>query len=226
MSNEKNSYSFVPFKGTHYEQGFDNGKKLLLLGESSFLHKGEKTEQYRADLELAKNYIWEDIRKEWITKTWPANTFIGRLHRLVTYKDDPTIEQIQEAWNKVAFTNHIPIFAGEGIDAESGEGAAAAKESKHWKLGPNAVKEAMEELQPDCILVLGKANWNHIKDGSWECQDWVSAGRSRGIWRIETGNSEPALATWVMHPSWGRDNVASMQNTLRDLLAYPSKPSQ
>lgn len=225
MNNDSGDVYFKPYVGDNYKKGFASGKKLLLLGESSFFPKNKDPARYLADKNMIADYIDDDIREHWIEKKELGNCFVGRLHRLLTDKDNPSIDENREAWDRVAFINYIPIFAGDGIDQHSGRGADARKSARHWNLAAERLPCVLNELQPDRVLVLGKTVWNRISQpGKYvENQEgWCACGdeRKRGLWDFSANGQSPALATWVYHPSWGRDSWERMRNVLDRLIEF------
>jgi hypothetical protein len=217
---------FKPFVGDRYEDGFGStGRKLLVLGESHYIGKDDDPRQY-LDREAMESFTDGVVRRFWIDQSggaYLARDFFGRLHRVLTGSDDPARDQVEKAWGQILYSNYVQMFAGGGATSLRGEGASAAKTSEHWKSGHAALPEIMHLYRPDRVLVLGKTNWNHIHYGKWLKKEWKSRdGVERGLWCIPTGHDEEqALATWVMHPSRGRENVQVMREVLSDLLSYP-----
>lgn len=229
MNNDSGDVYFNPYKGNNYKKGFASGKKLLLLGESSFFPKDGNMDHSEclAGKNWIANYIDCDIRKHWMEKIEPGNCFVGRLQRLLTGKDNPSTDENREAWGRVAFINYIPIFAGNGIDQPLGRGATAGKTAHHWNLAAERLPCVLKKLQPDRVLVLGKMVWNRINQPGKYVEDqegWYASGdeRKRGLWDFSANGQSPALATWVYHPSWGRDNLKRMRNVLDALINFPS----
>lgn len=225
MTDQNHENFFKPFKGENYTNGFaGRGKKLLLLGESSFLPKGENPSDYRNGRKSVANYIRDDICAHWMTRIESQSSFVGRLQCLLTNKTEPSVAEVQQAWSQVAFTNYIPIFAGKGIysDTSAGEGAPAEKNKEHWQAGRAYIENVINNVQPDRVLVLGKMVWNDIRLGDWHSKEWAAADRVRGLLELPVDGHAPALATWVYHPSRGRDSWERMRAVLDKLLAYPS----
>jgi hypothetical protein len=211
---------FKPFKGRDYECPGFRGKKVLLLGESHYIGPEDDPSRFR-DEKVVRDFTETTVREFWRHNNgdpYLARDFFGRLHRVLSGSECPSAEEIEANWQKIAYSNSIQMFAGRGAEAPVGEGAAASKKVDHWKSGHTALPEIMETLKPYCVLVLGKTNWNHIRLGRWHDPEWKSGGSRRGLWALPTGEGLFALATWVMHPSWGRDSIQTMRQVLDDLL--------
>ena len=212
---------FRPFRGKNYESGFGGlGTKLLVLGESHYVGKDDYARKF-LDQGMAR-FTTRVVKDFWTTKEgapYLKKDFFGRLHRLLTGLDNTTLKQIQEAWNTVAFANYIPIFAGDGIDSDEGEGHSAAKRAKHWRAAREEFPGMLKELKPDRVLVIGKVNWNNIELGSdVKAKLKISDGISRDLWRLPTDQGNSALSTWVYHTSRGLDSIPTMRSILQKLM--------
>lgn len=198
----------------------------MLLGESHYLGKARSCFAITI-LKPSAGPRSEVLRDFWASNEgapYLALDFFGRLHRVLSGENDRYLGQIESAWNAIAYSNYIQTFAGEGAAASIGEGSGAVKRKRHWESGQAALPGILTGLAPDRVLVLGKTDWNHIHYGSWEDEDWLSGGRRRGLWRLPTRNGHYALATWVMHASWGRDSVETFMVLSRSRLAWTTAP--
>jgi hypothetical protein len=81
---------FTPYRGSHYEQGFRDGLKLLVLGES---HYGE-------DRGEGMTIYWlnEHIKRNEESRTWRACE--GMLAHCGSYKGS-------QIWDHVSFANFV-----------------------------------------------------------------------------------------------------------------------
>jgi hypothetical protein len=200
--NQYDQIFFDPWIGRNYFAGYENGQRLLVLGESHYLPKDDPDP---CESEI-KRYTDTTIR-DFIDKHGPTgNDFAGRLHRLLTNHRNPTRDQIEDAWNRVAYENYIPVLVGRG--------AVAEKTPEHWQLAKATFKDRLDKLRPDKVLVLGKVNWGRIHQGDWvggnagKGKEWRVDGdvTARGLWQFKVdSDSWSALATWIYHPAWGRD---------------------
>lgn len=194
------THYFLPWRGQFYEDGYRDGKRLLILGESHYIADP-------ADITPA---FTQNVVAEFLASNGHPyrRDLFGRLHRMLTGTEDPTEAAARQAWARVAYANYIPVSVGTS--------ARARKAAAHWSLATDVFPALLDELQPDRILVFGKATWNHINHGEWIDRTWTAGGKVRGLWRIDT-KSRPALATWISHPSW-IGNVSEMTAVLISLL--------
>ena len=205
---------FQPYEGSRYRcaEGFHDGLKLLVLGESHYVEGYDpvKDSSPRACAPFTKEVVEDFFLPIGSRPHYELNSIRGRLHRLLTGIDEPTEQQARDAWSKIAYANYIQKFVGDT--------ALARKTSEHWRSGENALQGMLEYLAPDRVLIFGKATWNHIHHGRWLIESWRAGGRNRGLWGFDVrGLTVPA--TWVMHPSWGRDDVSTMREVLTGLMA-------
>lgn len=195
---------FMPWRGQCYEEGFRNGKRLLILGESHYI-KNPVDDMPTFTQQVVEEYLDSEGH------AYPRDVF-GRLHRMLTGVEDPAEVTVRQAWSRVAYANYIPVSVGASPDAH--------KTVKHWMLAAEFFPMLIDELQPDRLLVFGKSTWNHINHGKWVDPTWTAGGKVRGLWRIDT-KSRSALATWIGHPSrFG--NVSEMISVLDSLLTVSS----
>jgi hypothetical protein len=205
---------FLPFVGEQYTGGYQGQLKLLLLGESHYFPAKDRDKVH--DVIFATQYTRSfiaDCCEPLDGMPHCKNDYSGRLNRLVANQIAPTLKQIEAGWESVAYCNFIPHFVGEG--------ASAKKRAIDWDCGEEWLPNELNKLEPDRILVLGKSVWNRLNcGGNRRDEKWKSGGRMRGLWAIPKSSGGDTIATWVFHPSRGRDSVEVMQEVLRDLLAY------
>lgn len=210
--------NFEPFVGDEYSNGFRHGLKLLLLGESHY----QKDPPYDPaihdlpayTLPFTTRVVKEDFLGMTDGRSSFENKFIwGRLHRMLTGKEDPTKADAMDAWSRIAYGNYIQHFVGKD--------AKAQKRAWHWESGKKALPELLEQLAPDRVLVFGKTTWNYLNNtgDKWLSESWAVDGQKRGLWGL---SSQDRLipTTWIYHPSWGRDSVQKMRAVLNALMAF------
>jgi len=197
----------LPWEGAYYASGFRSGLKLLVLGESQYVPEGQawpnRPETYT--LEVVQDFIKLDGRGSY------TMDFAGRLHRILTGSDDPTERQVKEAWGRIAYANYIPEIVGYG--------AIARKRSEHWQDGHQRLPELLDDLEPDRVLVLGRATWLHILHGRWSThgEGWSIGGKQRGLWEFDVGG-KVALSSWIYHPSRSMDSIQMARDVLDALI--------
>jgi hypothetical protein len=202
---------FEPYEGLLYKDGFRNGRKLLVLGESHYIdgYHPTKNNDPLVGAPFTKEVVERDFLQLGRDSRYKSNSIEGRLHRLLTDSDEPGEQDARAAWSRIAYANYIQMFVGNS--------ASARKRPIHWQSGDSALQGMLEFLAPDRVLIFGKNTWNHIHHGRWLNESWESGGRIRGLWGF-TVKDVTVPATWVMHPSWGRDSVTTMREVLAALI--------
>lgn len=197
---------FIPHVGANYEEGLQDGIKVLLLAESHYMSDSEIAQHGRKwTLECFKDYSDEEKSLE------GESTFFKRLGTLPTLCESPSGKDIAAAWRRVAFSNYIQKPVGAS--------AKNRPSSDQWGVAESALKAIADRLKPDVILVMAKSVWNDIKMGEYTSDPSIVAlkGPERRIWRFPHAGGS-ALMTWVYHPSWNLETQASRIGVLKVLI--------
>lgn len=197
---------FIPFKGSAYDAGYRDGHKLLVLAESHYVREMTDTSGWPNP-----GYTCGAVEDglAYRPATGYRLDFWGRLHRVLSGVDDPTEAQARAAWSRIAYSNYIQRPVGTQ--------ASSPKNAKHWQSGRDALPEILARTQPNRVLILGKGTWNNVWLGQWLAPQWTTGAFDRGLWGLPV-NQRLVPATWVMHPSWGREDVGTMRQVLGALM--------
>ncbi|MEP6908259.1 MAG: hypothetical protein ABI858_09805 [Pseudoxanthomonas sp.] len=195
---------FIPSVGPEYESGLVDGKRVLLLGESHYASDpAAPASGRRCTRDVFDDYQTCDL--------WPGNRFFGKLQRIATRNTNPTAQESNLAWERIAFANFVQEFVGDG--------PRQRPTRDQWKTGQPALTEIVRRLRPHAVLVLGRATWNHITDGqaSDEAPIQMPGRPERSIWLMPYEGGY-AKSTWIYHPSTGYDSTASAIKVFEALL--------
>lgn len=192
---------FIPFVGRKYEDGFVDGARVLLLGESHYREDGvdnspQVTRPFTRDVFGSQN---EPVRAV------DEKKYFLTLDRLLTGEALPAPAEGAARWHSVAFMNLLQEFAG----TKSGDRPT----DRQGRAGTDVlVEHGLPLLQPDVILVLGHEAWRQLRAGALrkDLTPFDAAHvsphhtREREIWELPYAGGR-ALMTWVYHPSWNYD---------------------
>lgn len=133
-----------PWVGSGYGE-----RRMLLLGESCYDWLGEGGELIRPQPDHPT------MLAKWAMESPPTKQrFVAKVTRAICRAQWPTVQQAQDAWQSVAFTNYIPVSAGEGSDAHSSRAA--------WKQAEAEWPGLLDLLKPRVVIVLGLTMWRHM----------------------------------------------------------------
>lgn len=136
---------FAPWVGPRYESGAVDGLRLLVLGESLY----GRHESVERDRSLTHRVVEDHLRGR------PRHRFVSTVAAVVAGVRPGDTNGEGAFWNAVAFHNYVQEYAGERARQRPREEA--------WAQGAPALREVLAELQPDLILVCGRALWEHLK---------------------------------------------------------------
>ena len=140
MTNVRSSMFYFPYVGKDYEQGYRDGTKLLILGES-FYNQVE-------DRNGATCVLGSHVCRE------PIGPFYTGVEQMVTGgKIDG--EERWKFWVRVAFTNLIQ---------KSLDGARDKPTDKDWQIARKASVEIINLTKPDLVFVFSKQAFNAMAD--------------------------------------------------------------
>lgn len=196
---------YVPYVGAEYFEGLTDGLRVLLVGESHYEKEGVSPEESR--LHTVRNFSqFADSGVDLSGDT----TFFRRVGQLPALNDNPGREQVAEVWRRIAFTNFV--------QGSVGARASDRPRSRHWRTGEPALREILNRLAPDAVLLISKTVWNRIGYGSLVQGEQIQADKiPRNVWWLPHAGGG-ALCTWVYHPSWNLESQKSRIRVLSELL--------
>jgi len=222
---------FLPVVGINYDEGFlGTGKKLLVLGESHYSKNKE------ADLKLGKTFTREQFGSfcEGNGPEEHMQRFVKAVNHILTGNADPSEEEIRKTWRSLAFANFVQLFVHLDPEtlqdvSQSDDDSVSRPSAAHWEHANELLPQLLDALQPDRILVLGKVNWDMIRDKgdvNQEHRIWQvgSLQRSNGgfaeraLYEFKHRGETAALATWVYHPSRSREALDLSHNVFVELM--------
>lgn len=180
------SYYFIPWEGDRYRKGYVRGKRLLLLGESHYDMAGRAKPGRDFTVRVVKALGLAHEKK---------HPYWTKLAQIVTGEGAADIDR-EGFWQEVAFYNYVQECVGSGPRIRPTE--------EHWKAAEDPFFEALDELRPHFILVLGKELWDRLPEpkGTSEEGEPIRVGRkNHETWWYRTGPRSWALAAHVNHPS-------------------------
>ena len=175
---------FKPWIGDSFSEGGLWSKRILILGESCY--------QWDEDIPLTEDLTIQCIREQIdgdYTKAFWTNIVIALL------KIRPSLEDKHRCWHSVAFYNYIQCSVGFG--------PRVRPTPEMWKKSQTAFSEVLNELQPDCIIVLGYQLWYNLPPNNGEPGPAIGGAPQEETWRYPVNGKTPALAYNVRHPSAG-----------------------
>ena len=166
-----------PWVGAGYED-----RRVLLLGESCCDWRDRSGVMQYPQVDHPSMIVYEarDMPFE-------GAATIRKLTRALSHCETPTPAQASAGWDRVAFTNYIPVSVGHG--------ARIPKARAMWLQGEAELPAVLNMLNPQVVIVLGLSMWNRMPATQVVVSDKVQGYRlSNG--RIAMCHAEP-------HPSMG-----------------------
>lgn len=188
--------TFEPWKGTKYADSNNRfGMKLLIVAESFYLTDYNRLNPKSFAQDLIKNVI-ENRCKGWKTK------FFSRLFYSLTgnKSGQASNDEWSDVWNSIAYTVYVQTTKLN----KPGEHAPG----EDWASGPANVLEAVQQLDPDKLLIVGKDIWGHL-----QCNKPVTLQKQEGKLL------RPKI-DFIYHPAshqWGKEKEKARQ-TVQALL--------
>jgi hypothetical protein len=196
----KTKVEFAPWCGKVYQKGI-SGQRVLILGESHY-HSCEKDPNCTD--EAGRNIRHRNLTHDMVDH-WKDHSHSSPVsHRI------PELFGMSKAefWESVAFYNYLQTFAGSG--------ARERPNDDQWNEdSASAFQTVLDHLQPDRIMVLGKATWTNlpsslttlfaapIPDDRLHIQNGIgfrNEADSVAYW-YSSSSGKLALAMPIMHPS-------------------------
>ena len=142
---------WIPWAGNDYTR---NGTLILL--ESCYDWQEEKDGPWITPQPNHPNVIVRHV----IEYFHEASTTMRKLARGLTNDYYPSSDAMRAAWDRVAFTNYIPVTVGQS--------ASAPKTPAMWQVAQQEWLMLLDSIQPSVVLVCSFATWNHLPllDGS------------------------------------------------------------
>jgi hypothetical protein len=96
-----------------------------------------------------------------------AGRFFNMLTRGIAGKQDPSPEEVDFAWNRVAFTNYV--------DGTVGDGSRERPTSEMWEEAKSSFFDGIRRVKPrpNRIIVLGLHMWGKMPDSTVHYSDTV-----------------------------------------------------
>lgn len=161
--------------GSRYKE-----RRLFLLGESAYSWL-EENDVVHPSARHAIELVEEVLESRSVVP------FMTKLTRALTCRETPAKNEIEAAWEKVAFTNYVPGTVGQG--------ARVRPTLEMWKSASDLWRPLLETLKPTTVIVLGKIMWSLMPDPDIWLTDDVQGYRQ--------GDGSVAMCWAVNHPSAG-----------------------
>lgn len=190
MPDDEKPLPFQSWIGAHFHE-----TRFMLLAESTYTWIEDGIE-YVPGLGHSTEIVEHVIKNP-----EQASRSMVTITRALCNNANPTLEQRQTAWAAVAFNNFVPGSVGIG--------ARRRPSPEAWAHAQVSFLATLPQPRPTRLLVLGRANWNHLP---WE--HWDQASMS---YILHDGTQ--ILTSPVAHPaaigmSWSKLHDAIKQ--LRD----------
>ena len=211
---------FNPRVGTHYQKGFINGKKVLVLGASHYclLNSPEKGFVCPVWEECTSREIRDSSKFNTCCPAYEANGWIKEYG--VKLEDSAQIEvdiffdapssyktysnftnfiidyfgfiDAEEVWDRLAFVNYVQYFLPTTATPSFDEG-----DIKNFE----AFLQTLQELHPDIIIVWGTKTRDHLKKSYIQNMvDKLTMRENNYFWDLDyKGKSYIIVNCW--HPS-------------------------
>ncbi|WP_163391877.1 hypothetical protein [Enterovibrio norvegicus] len=174
---------FQPWVGSNYEDGFVDGKKVLILGESHYEWQENQILEPTLTCDCIKGQFSGGTTKQFWTNI--ALSLLGYI---------PNKDQREEFWNSVAFSNYIQSSVGRG--------ARTRPTKEQWLKGKETFFELLEARQPQIVVVLGYELWGNLPESGVRGKDLTLQPRNRH-WAYQLTNGANVYALGFKHPSAG-----------------------
>ena len=194
---------FYPWVGRNYDHGRGpNNRRLLVVGESHYCDRSGFTENSHQGLtiECVEAISSEEWRHPFFTAI--AQMVEGRARREI---------DLAEFWESIVFYNFIQECLA----------APKAPVTKQMILnGRDVFPNILEQLKPDCILVLSGRAWDCWIDGWTESTPLSVNDQDYACREFSRADGGTTVCTWVYHPaSFGFGSGVNYHPIVNALLA-------
>jgi len=226
MQDIESTIVFAPWIGDGYKAGIE-GKRVMILGESLY-HSCEDDLRCRDADQSRRDALHREFNQAFIADctNYPHSSPLSyRVPELFAMDK-------REFWPRVSFYNYLQTFAGPKARVRPGEDQWCSVESAI------AFQEALDELEPDRVLVLGRKLWTYLPSdpkvlaSSPEPEPRLpvpNPGRNySGVdlhcywYRCKSGQA--ALLMPVMHPSAPRFAIENWTDAVARWLRFDEMP--
>lgn len=204
---------FVPCIGPNYDLGLRDDVRVLLLGDSHYRKDGQSGKGWGRDCTIFnfEEYL-DETYEDWKTE----KPFFKKLPSIVALKPEPTPTESANAWRRVAFANAVQTFM---------DGTRRSPSKEQYTQAGVAVREMVDVLQPDVVLMLGARLWKNIPSdlGAFgEEAPLAAKPTNREVWLIPTRKGH-ARVSWIYHPSTHIETLSSAIGVLDQLIDLAKK---
>jgi hypothetical protein len=143
-----------PWVGANHESRGIRGRKVLILGESSYNPK-PYPDGYEISLHN-RNLILDAIGYEQGTGYWNKSHFFTRVARIFGF-EARNYEGRYRFWNSVAFYNFLQVVLTSPREVP---------QPHFWSEAVDPFLKTLEELRPDYVCSFSKRMWGHLPKAS------------------------------------------------------------
>lgn len=211
---------FRPYVGRDYYRGFDNGKKVLVLGASHYCAYNEDSTKFNCP-------VWHECTSLERKDSSPFNEacpYYREMNGNTKKLEDCTINELnhfldgdeytsyrnftnlmmvkfnigneQSVWDRLAFANYVQYFVPY---------VTTPNQTRSDMVNFEAFMETVDELNPDIVIVWGTKIPEHFSRGYIQKLVPVLEKQKNGyFWKLEL-NKHKIIIVNPYHPSdWGR----------------------
>lgn len=186
----QNHLHWLPWVGKNYSK-CPRGKKLLIVGESTYVPVNEEPEDgYDAETFTRMFILKEGMKQAPWYNGQPTNHLIRNTEKAIFWDDDEQTDQFKrKLWSSVAYFNFIQRL----LDSNN-----SRPTEEDWKLGWTVFVNVLTILKPDLVLFCGVEASNQISSFMEAVND--STYKAEDIKRHEMiGNTYPRTTVISSH---------------------------
>ena len=208
MENTNNSHvRFFPWIGTHYEEGLENGIKVLILGDSHYCidAPGEQKQKHSCpkDHHHYCDLCYMDIECHLKTQDTIRELLKGnacRAHQVFESMVKKESMSQSDFWNRVAFYEFIQY-------SQTGPGAPLNHGDR--SINKDAFLEVLNYLKPDKIIIWGKSFYRDLGQAFQVHPEFARAFTM-------TIHNTPVLI--MDHPAWRYNKRSDWTSILKSFI--------
>ena len=175
---------FHPWVGCNYEHGRGpNHRKLLVVGESHYCNPDELNNGAHHGFTI--QCIEEISAEKWRHRFFTA--IVQMIEGCQRWETD-----LAKFWESIAFYNFLQ---------ECLEGPKAPVTDQMILKGRDIFPSILENLKPDCVLVLSGRAWDYWIDGWTESAPLSVDNQDYACRKFARADGCTTLCTWVYHPA-------------------------